>query len=111
MNDAEAILEKRLTEHKKMKAERTGVGFDPTIILILIPVILELIKGCKKATPETVRFRLGARVRLARAIVQQSKADGEPMRLFKAYEEADELFDIADRSSDNEITDLIDCCK
>lgn len=97
-----ALMEKRLTV---TKAGPGKVGFDPAIISLIISTIIPIIQGCFKPTPQALRRKFLNRARVAAGLVQntgQSWSD--------AFDQSDELFDLAREAKDEELQLLIDDC-
>ncbi len=94
------LLEERIGTQKAKK----GVGFDPTIIATLIAAILPLIMNCFKPTPASLRQKLFNRANLAISIRKQHP----DMRFVAAFQEADDLFDLAKDAKDEELQLVID---
>ncbi len=97
-----ALLEERLTA----RATSEGVGFDPTIILLLISVLLPLIQSCFAPKPAALRRRFGNRARVAAALRRESLA----LTWAECFRHADGVLDLAEAATDEELQSLIDDC-
>ena len=85
-----------------VKGEKEDVGFDPiSLLLLLIP----LLQQCLKPTPKTLLRRFLNRVQVACAIRQRFG-----MTWVKSLAVANKLFDMADKSTTEELQLFIDDC-
>lgn len=96
-----ALLEERLAA----KSATPGTAFiDPTIIITIITALIPLIQQCFKPKPASLRRRLGNRGQVAAAL------RGKGLGWIEAFTAANQLFDVADESKDEEIQAVIDDC-
>jgi hypothetical protein len=98
-----ALLEQRLNE----KAARPDAGFDPLTIVMIIAVIVPLIQNCRNKGPNVLRRRFGSRAQVATAIYR----DCQGVSWNDAFRRADDLFDLADEATDDELRGLIEECR
>ncbi len=94
--DGLALLETRLEE----KSNSEGLkGFDP------IMAIISMISGCVTPTTRVLRRRLGNQAGLATRIRKETGVSyAEAMKTTR------EVFDLADKATDQELLSLIDDC-
>jgi hypothetical protein len=95
------LFEERLAASKQGE----NVQFDIAVILAIISAVLPLIMNCFAPKPSMLRRRLGNRARVATAIRRETG-----MGFFAAMKEADNLFDLAEKATDEELQLLIDDC-
>jgi hypothetical protein len=99
-----SLLETRLSEGRA----RRGLGIDFITIIGIITALLPLIQNCFNPQPQALRRRLLNRARLAVAMRRENPG----LTLRQAMDEADAMFDLADKATDAELQLLIDdCCK
>lgn len=97
------LMEQRLIA----KLSQNGVGFDPTIIITLITVLLPLIQNCFKPKPAMLRRRGFAKIRAIHGL--REKSPGLSRR--DAEEIVEAGYEVLDESSDEEVQGFIDeCC-
>lgn len=99
------VLEQRMGDRF---AARTGgrAGFDPTIVIGLITVLLPMIQNCFKARPAQLRRRLGNRARLVTGL----RRERPDLGWREAAEAVDDLFDVADKAKDEELVEFAAYC-
>lgn len=97
------LLEERIGAQKAKK----GMKLDPVTIAMLIAAIYPVIKNCLNPTPETLRRKLFNRAPLALSIRKENPS----MRFVAAFQEADDLMDLAKEAKDEELQLVIDDCR
>lgn len=94
-------------ERMAAKLSGSGVGFDPTIIITLITVLLPLIQNCFKPKPAMLRQRGFTKIRLVHGLREKSPG----LSRSDARAIVDAAYEVADDSSDEEVQGFIDeCC-
>lgn len=98
-----SLAESRIAESKRGE----GYKFDPTLIIAIISALIPLIANCFNPKPQALRRRFLNRARVAAAIRREQPG----LSFQEAFDEADNLFDLADKATDEELQLLInDCC-
>jgi len=98
------LAEERITARQA----KNGMEFDPASIITIITAIMKVLQGCTNPTPRAMRRRMLNRARLASALRQHDNS----LPWAQAFQDADELFTLADEAKNEELQLLIDdCCK
>lgn len=104
-------LELLSQRYAESKSSVEGMEFDPATIAMIIAALLPVIQQCFNPKPSTLRRKFLNRAKLARSIWETANDRGMQMSFAQAFKEADGLFDLANRASDDELRLLIsDCC-
>lgn len=101
--DGFKLFEERVTARK----QQTNAVFDPTMIFTILAAIIPLIQGCFNPTAAMLKRRPFNRARVAIALRQQDSS----LTFAQAFIEADDLIDVAQEATDEELTLFIKDCK
>ena len=101
--DGFKLFEERVTKRK----QTPNAAIDLTVIFTILAAIIPLIQGCFNPTSAILKRRFLNRARIAIALRQQDRS----LTFAQAFAEADDLLDVANEATDEELTLFIKDCK